>query len=139
MEEKTAEKIKQSIRFRQRSSIRLKLVMGELTCRMLKKPICRKNTPPLPPPAYLKQKYKLFEFENMNDSLDNAPIKPARTDLLVSQREQLPSIESDTSSEQISLLSEMQDKDDEFLLLEEMASQFSAQEKEYLQEIDDLR
>ena len=134
MEKNKAVKFKEAIKFRERSSIRFKLVMEQLSSQLSEKP--SKKTPPMPPPAYLKQKYKHFDFTNVNASVDNAPIKPARTDLLVSQRLPLPSIGSDTSGE---LASETTDKEDEFLLLEEMASQFSAQEKEYLQEIDDLR
>ena len=134
MEENKAVKFKETIKFRERSSIRFKLVMEQLSSHLSEKP--SKKTPPMPPPAYLKQKYKNFESKDLNASLDNAPIKPARTDLLVSQRLPLPSIGSDASGE---LSSETTDKEDEFLLLEEMASQFTAQEKEYLQEIDDLR
>ena len=134
MEKKTAVKFTETIKFRERSSIKLNLVMEQLTCQFLEK--STKKTPPLPPPAYLKQKYKLSEFENVNASLDNAPIKPARSDLLVKQRLPLASDEGDTSGE---LKPEKANKEDEFLLLEEMASQFTVQEREYLQEIDDLR
>ena len=134
MEKKTAVKFTETIKFRERSSIKLNLVMEQLTCQLLEKPT--KKTPPLPPPAYLKQKYKLFEFENVNASLDNAPIKPARSDLFVKQRLPLPSNESDTSGE---LKPEKTNKEDEFLLLEEMASQFTVQEREYLKEIDHLQ